>query len=417
MKVVAPVCPGCGAPLVVKRRQDKVTCGYCGLTSTIERDSPPPNPEDHKAQTVYVPDPSPVLGFVVLAVAGLGIVLGVGVAAFRDQLRGGTAKSSTIVNRVVDPPQLLFLDRPMLGDANGDGHLDVVGKCGIRGALDQDVVAAFDGKTGTRLWVTALLTKDQQARDALRAVVGDKLVIVDKLGKVNAYHLVSGRLAWSSSIPDQAVVVCQSDAQLVVKAKDDSLTGFALASGDKRSLPAGTHCHNVFSSQNDQSPSYSIVEHDHFANLGITSSIDGVSAFRALVPTSGNVVFPYGSRSKGTSVAMVAAVANNQVLWKSLVPGIEPLRTSFSQSNQKATYAAGRLVMSYDMAESADGIRMAAFETATGERLWDVQVKKTRDDANGISSCPDTVYYAVGMSLYALNLVDGRQRFRVGQDI
>jgi outer membrane protein assembly factor BamB len=416
MKVVAPVCPGCGAPLVVRRQQTTVTCGYCALVSTIERDKPPPNPEERKVQTVYVPNATPVLGFVVLAVSGLGILLGVGAAALKDHLNRGTSRIAAVADRGVHAPQLLFLDRPMLADANADGHVDVVGRCGVGGVLDQDVMAMFDGKTGARLWVGALMTKDQLALEALRAVAGDKLVIVDKLGKVQAYHLASGKPAWTSSVPDQAAVVCQSDSELVIKAKDESLTGFVLASGDKRSLPVGTRCQNVFSSQNDQTPSYGIVDSNRFTSVGIPREIDGMSASHALVPTTGNFVFPYGTRRKGTSVAMVAAVADNKVLWTSLVPGIEPLRTSFNASKQQATYVAGRLVMPYDMAESADGVRMAAFDTATGQRLWDIQVTAARGDFNGLTSCPDTLYYAAGMSLYALNLVDGSQRFRVGQD-
>jgi len=111
---------------------------------------------------------------------------------------------------------------------------------------------------------------------------------------------------------------------------------------------------------------------------------------------------------------MVAAVSEKRVLWKSLVPGIDPLRTSYSYSEQKASTASGRLVVPYAMHDSADGVRMASFDTATGQRLWDTEVCKNGCEIYGLASCSDTVYFSTGMILYALNLAEGKPRFHIG---
>jgi len=288
----------------------------------------------------------------------------------------------------------------------------------MEGVVNQDFVAAFDGKTGGRLWVTEPLTKDQQSLHSLRAVAGDKVIVVDELGKIQAYNLASGKPAWNSTASERAEVICESEGQLVVKGRDDKLSGFTLGSGERRSLPLGTQCRNVFSSNNDQAPGYSIVDETGLKSVYLVTGpeLDGFSPSHTLVPREGNFAFSYGTQTEGSSVAMVAAVANKRAVWKSIVPGVEPLRTTVNASTQKATHVPGRLALPYDMTDTAEGVRMVAFDTANGQRLWDVQVHERDYDLLGLSSCPDTVYLSTGKRLYALDWTNGSQRFRIGPD-
>ena len=423
MKVVPPVCPGCGAPLAITHRQREVTCSYCTLTSVIERERPPSNPEEYKVQTVYVPKANPALSGIIYVLTGVGTLIGGGATYTYFSAHSNRTPSAPMMIRSpkdgnVETPALLFLDRPMLADANGDGHADVIGKCSMEGLLDQQFVAAFDGKTGGKLWVTEPLTKVQQSLHSLRAIVGDKGIVIDELGKVQTYHLASGKPAWSSNASDGAGAICEREGQLVAKSRDDKLSVFTLASGEKQSLPSGTDCLNVFSSINDQAPDYGIVAETGLKSVYLVNGpeLDGFSPSHTLIPTEGNVAFSYGTQTEGSGAAMVAAVANKRAVWKSIVPGVEPLRTVVNASTQKATYVPGRLALPYNMKDTAEGVRMAAFDTANGQRLWDVQVHELDYDLLGLSSCPDTVYLSTGKRLYALDWANGSQRFRIGPD-
>ena len=422
MKVVPPVCPGCGAPLAITHRQREVTCSYCTLTSVIERDKPPSNPEEYKARTVYIPKPSLPLSRIIYALTAAGTVIAGAVTYSYFREYSIRAPSAPVLIRTpedsgIETPALLFLDRPMLADANGDGHVDVIGKCSMEGASNQEFIAAFDGKTGGKLWVTEPLTGDQQSPHSLRAIVEDKVIVVDELGKVQAYNLASGKPAWNSTACEGAEIICENDSQLVVKGRDDKLSGLTLA-GERRGLRSNTSCLNVFSSNNDQTPQYDIVDETGLKSVYLVTGteLDGFSPSHTLVPREGNVTFAYGSQTEGSSAAMVAAIANKKAIWKSIVPSVEPYRTTVNASTQKATYVPGRLALPYDMKDTAEGVRMAAFDTRSGQRLWDVQVHERDYDLLGLSSCPDTVYLSTGKRLYALDWATGSQRFRIGPD-
>lgn len=338
MKVVVPVCPGCGAPLAIARKQSQVTCSYCELTCTIERDDPPANPEDHKAQTVYIPNTSPVLAFVIVGSIVMLTLVGVTIGTFSADIanRVSSPPSAAVSGAVASSNDLRFLDRPMLADVNHDGHVDVIGRSGVAGVMDQDFMAAFDGRTGARLWATETLSKEQLSSDGVRAVVGDKVIVADELGIIQAYRLDSGKPAWTAKLSDKVAVLCQDSDQVVIKTVDSSLTGLALVSGAKTAIPAGAHCHGVYSNKNDQTPEYGIVESRNFAKVGLSTQVEDMRAGHALVPSQGHVVFPFGERNIGSSVAMVAAVIGSQVLWKTLVPRIEPLRTYVNENTQFA---------------------------------------------------------------------------------
>jgi len=412
VKIVASVCPRCGAPISVAKHHTQATCGYCQLTCAVEREKPPANLEDRKAEVVYVPQSSPILAIILMSSVALVIF----VSAAGSWIGGRQTSSASTVSSapVTASTELRFVDRPMLADANGDGHADIIGRSCVAGVMGRDFIAAFDGKTGAYLWSTAALSNDQLSLSSARAVVGDKVIVADELGVVQAFRLDSGKLAWKSKLPDKPSVICQDGNQVVIEAIDATLTGFALDSGQSKGLPEGTHCRSVYSNKDDHRPEYNVVERYHFERTGLSIKVDGMDVVRALVPAQGRVVFPLGSREKGTSVAMIAAVSDKQVLWKTLVPGIDPLQTSFSSSAAKASYAAARLVVPYAMHERSEGVRMAAFDTSTGQRLWDKEVCKNSCEMYGMASSSDTVYLATGLIVYALNLVDGTPRFHVG---
>jgi outer membrane protein assembly factor BamB len=411
LKVVPLACPRCGAPLTIGRKDTQTTCTYCGISCRVARERPPEDPRARKADTVYAP--TAYLLPLYLGLGILGLILGAAAAATYGHMTSNARAVRTAASSRSAPQRLLFSDQPMLADTNGDGHPDVVGRCHLLGDVDQMVVAAFDGKTGARLWTTRPLTEEQRSSGGWRYLLGDKLLLLDDLGIVQAFELASGKSAWDGHLPDRPRTVCGHRGQLVVKAEDTSVWGFALDSGRREALTSATECSRIVSNDTP-TLDYRMVKASQLGELGLTVSIEGMSVAHALVPTQGNVVFAYGPRIPGTAVATVAAVADNKVLWKTVVPAVAPLRTSYDSPEGNVTYAAGQLVAAYSMRNADEGTRMAAFDATTGRRLWDIEVHQRGRGALGISSCADTVYYAIDGNVHAIDLRDGGQRFQIG---
>src|SRR5262249_15204609 len=155
-------------------------------------------------------------------------------------------------------------------------------------------------------------------------------------------------------------------------------------------------CTSVPTTHRDEAPGYQIVGWWKFTELGLPQlhEVEGMSAHRALIPNGPGLRFMLGSRSKGSQVAMVAAVDKKKVVWKDLVPGVDPLTTNVNVTTQEAAFGGGLLVIPYDMKDNHEGTRMACFDGATGKRLWDVQVHKSTQVSSGLAMSASDAFFA-----------------------
>jgi outer membrane protein assembly factor BamB len=415
MRIVDPKCPQCGAPLPVHPEAAVVTCTYCATQFVVDRGRRAARPPEHR----HLP--------VVRVAAQGGLALGIGAAVAILSLIGGlVAAGAAIVGSaarggsssgLLGPPHGRFSDRPMLADVNRDGVPDLVGKSDQPSG--EAWIAAYDGKSGAELWRTASLSKDAADTSARRAIVDERIVSIDALGKVQAYDLHTGGPLWAASLGEKAKRVCRGDGgAIVVQTADDARHGLEPATGRPRELAKGAACASVAGSDRDEAPGYRIVGWPEFDKLGIPGlhDIDGMMAHRALIPAGAGPRFMLGARSKGTEVAMVAAVDGKKVLWTTLVPGVEALTTTVNVLTQEAAYVNGLLVVPYDMKDSNAGVRMACFDGATGRRLWDVQVHHHTQVASGLAVTPSVVFFASWTAAYALSLKTGKPLFLVGTE-
>ncbi|WP_437726246.1 outer membrane protein assembly factor BamB family protein [Sorangium sp. So ce861] len=412
-RIVDTRCPRCGAPLPVQPGMDSVTCQYCGARSLIDRGRKPTTaPVPQGMHVVRVAPPS--ANVAVFAVMGVVAAMGVagGVAAFVTQSAPGASGARPVLGI---GPSVQFKDRPMLADVNGDGAPDVIGKSGI--PAGEEWIAAFDGRDGKQVWKTAALAKDATGHEARRAVVFDRVISIDGLGKAQAYDLRTGAPAWSASLGEKPKRVCQGDGVIVVETVDDAKHGLEPASGRRRELAKGAACKPVPSSKDDEAPGYRLVSWSDFDDLGLPElhAIEGMSAHRALVPSGPGPRFMLGRRSKGSQVRMVAAVDKKKVLWKDVVPGVDPLTTR-AMGTEEAAYEGGLLVVPYDMNDHSQGTRLACFDGATGKRLWDVQVHKKSQVSSGISASANDVFFATWTAVYVISLKTGQLRYVIGTE-
>lgn len=406
-KLVSAKCPHCGAPVQIPPDLDHVICGYCQHGSSIQRGrsvaSPPQGPVIHVPTTSWNP--------VVFAIVGGTLLFGSAISALMAQL----AKPGLISGGIATAgePSLYFSDIPFLFDVNGDGVIDVIGKSEIPAGATW--IAAYDGRNGKELWRTSEISKE--AAGGLRGLASDVLVSVDELGKVQAYRAHNGQPAWASQLGEQARDICRGEGFVRIRTADNQQHSLSLATGQKLLNQADTPCRTIPITRSDTGIGYRVVSWTEFRKLGLpdTSSIPGMSAHRALVPDEGKRAFMLGSKSPGSSVAMIAAVEGKKVLWSSLVPGIDPLTTDVNVTTQIAAVSGSRVVVPYRL-KTSNGVRMAAFDTNTGTRLWDVAVHDKSDTMNGIAATEQDVYFASWTALYVLRADTGELRFRVGKE-
>ncbi|MBZ5708536.1 zinc finger domain-containing protein [Nannocystis pusilla] len=418
-RVIDIKCPTCSAPLQITPGAQQVTCKYCGGTSVIDRGAARPAGGGTVVQAPK-PNTAPLVlagALAGLATIGAGVALAVNTASVDLPAIAPPGAPATAAkgSAAAVPDKLRFGDQPMLADVDGDGTIDVVGKVDQTG--DPYTIAAFNGRDGAILWQTEPLTKDAQDGSAKRAIVHGRLLSIDGLGKVQAYELRTGTPAWSTLLGEKAQRVCAGESLIVVETADEVRHGLDPPSGKKQTLDKKTPCTPVFSSDEEETPGYTMIGWWDFDKHRLDKNeVDGLSAHRALIPADPEAPrFVLGSRDKGTSVAMVGAVAKRDVLWKDVVPGVDPLTTTVNVTTQQAAYADGRLVIPYNMKDSGGGVRMACFDARTGTRLWDVQVHKGSQVSSGIAVTADDVFYATWTELHVLSLKTGELRFRLGK--
>jgi len=418
--IVEAKCPKCGAPLHVQPAAEVVRCSYCGNESIIQQRGKQfsPRPEMRHMTVVQVgAQPARAIFAVIPAIL---MSVGIGFAVLMS-MRSSSSSSGGLIPGLPGlsnalGPSAYFSDKPMLADVNGDGVIDVVGKSNTPGG--DNWIAAFNGKDGKQIWKTANITKEAAEANTIRAILFDRLLSTDSLGKVQAYDLKTGQPSWSVGLSDKAKHICEAEGSIVIDTDDKERTVLDAGTGKKKPNQNITKCKNVPTSERDITENFTIIGWWDFEKNGLPSlhSIDGMDAHRALIPNSGPE-FAIGSKSKGTSVAMIAMIDKGKVAWKDVVPGVDPLTTSVNVTTQLAAYSNNRLAVPYNMKDAATGgVRMACFDTTSGTRIWDVEIHKKSQVEEGIDIAGDTIFYASWTMLYAVDLKTGKIRYTIGTE-
>ena len=420
-KLDTSTCPKCGAPLDVHRGTTEVTCGYCGNVALVDQERPRP-PDAAPMMTAGPPRRSTALA-IFPAVFGAAVAVAAAMS-IRHRATSWTASNGSAGGGLSSSSERLsFDDSPMLADVDGDGTPDVVAHCQTYDSNGNEThfLAAYDGATGKQLWRSAPGAKDAFA--GKRALVGSYVINVDELGKVQAFHLSNGTPAWSALLGEKAERFCADGSSVIIEARDDTYTRFDLATGKKGTIATTRDkrpsCAPVYASGSGETPAFRLIGWPDFAANGLPEldTTPGMSAHRALVPVvrGSGPSFLLGSKDKGTSVAMVAAVEGGKVTWKDVVPGVDALTTDVNVTTILAAAGGGRVVIPYGL-RNEKGVRMACFDARSGTRVWDVQVHGASNVESGLTIEAGRVYYASWTALHVLSLADGKRVFMIGHD-
>lgn len=307
---------------------------------------------------------------------------------------------------------LRFEDRPFLFDVNGDGTPDIIGKSSSMGS--DAWIAAYNGRNGKELWRSEALSKGASQSTAVRALVGDIFLSIDDRGTVQAYRAKTGQPAWVARLSQKAKSICHGRDFVRITAARGQAHDFLLTTGQEAVDKAKATCEKAVTSGSKDGPAYRIVEGDDINKL-TGSSLENIRAERGLIPDKGKRVFVVGPRLDGSQASVVAAVEGKKVVWTTNIAAItsgSPTAKPSRSGAEELAFARSRLTVAYTIDSS---VRVAAFDTNTGKRLWDVAVADRSQDANGLVMTNQDVYLATTTLLHVFAIGTGEQRLQVGR--
>jgi hypothetical protein len=216
-------CPYCNAPFAPRPGQTHYTCGYCGEEFDLGGGAPPRPPHPPGSATPAQPRLAIGVTAGVLVMAMMGLVVSFLTApdpAPRvppppEPPRAVTPQPPPRPPQPVAPPappreyvQWVERDAPVFVDVDGDGTDDIVGH--VRhtvGSTTTDTIAAFDGKTFQRLWVSEP-SRGPDASSRTKVIAQDGKLVSTEQRTVNLLELATGKRLGSVPLSDSPRRLC-----------------------------------------------------------------------------------------------------------------------------------------------------------------------------------------------------------------
>lgn len=302
---------------------------------------------------------------------------------------------------------------PQFVDLNGDGALDLVGFADdvlVRDAHSEHMrrVAAYDGKTGERLWSTPYLGSFESAIGMRMGLVHDHVVVVDAGGEARVFKAGGEAPLWTMNLGERLAFVCNGDpGQVVLETVDGRGVAIDLASGATRPATAPSPCATdavalpaVIRSEATAREERSRQDRPSVEGMRVDASLDVSPEVRVVL----------GDKTPGTRVPMVAVLRGGALAWASPVPAHDPLRASGPTDDLAAADDRAVFVL-YELAYKP---RVAAFDLADGRRMWDVAIPER---VKALVPVQDRVYVVYWTALDVLDCETGELRHRIGEII
>lgn len=305
-------------------------------------------------------------------------------------------------------------ETPQFIDLNGDGALDAVGFAEdvlVRDARSEHMrrVAAYDGKTGERLWSTPYIGSFESAVGMRMGLVHGHVVVVDAGGDARAFKVDGEAPLWTMNLGERLAVVCSGDpGQVVLETVDRRSVAIDLASGAARPAAVPSPCITDAVALPAVIRSEATTRDEHRRRRD-KPSVDGMRVDASLA-VSPEVRVVLGDKTPGTRVPMVAVLHGEALAWASPVPARDPLRASGSTDDLAAADDRAVFVF-YELAYKP---HVAAFDLADGRRMWDVAMPES---VNALVPVQDRVYVVYWTALDVLDRETGELRHRIGEII
>jgi len=450
LRAIVVKCPQCGANLRVEEHLTSVTCQYCGTVASIQQRSrvfqvpqplPPqafyPPPQYPPQQLPYVPPIArqrvSALVFLVPIVMMVAAGGGASYLAMRGVAKGTqvAAKYQQVAKQRVD----WYGAAPVTTDVDGDGTLDLVGF--VHYVLDGDHahLAAFSGTTGAPLWQSENLGKSSELNQADLGGAGDFVYWTSVDGVLHARDRKTGAIRWELSLGEKVESMCASPvAGEVTLVTADGQWWIVDATGQKRSTNPLLRLDSSGSKPDDVLKRFLAIGPDGAPGVCVNINtgawqrpvglltldswstlpkIEGMNVER-LIRAAGGPTIAVGSKTPGTRVPMLARLDGKKVPWMIEIPSTD--RLTASSEDHLAGMSSTAVYVLYQPRSSSGPTLLVAFELATGERLWEQEVKQGIGSLTvvGIVVTGDTVTVASWSALQGFATSDGAPRFVIG---
>jgi DNA-directed RNA polymerase subunit RPC12/RpoP len=397
VRLVSVSCPQCGAVVNLDGVGATVRCEYCGTISRVQQRTRilerviPARPEPGAPPLPVVTAPHSRSWKVGLGMSALVMVGVIGASVAMTQVVGGKYFWHSHGGVV-------------LGDVNGDGVADVIGRAYFATGDGSGRLVAHDGATGQELWRSEVYSKDSPLAGSLVAA-GGLVFLVKTDAQVIAYDLTSGKRRFGVGLPEKASGFCAADGGLRIQTADGGEAHID-EQGAVTRVESDEECWEVNrDGSRSTGPGHRLIKRGTFPEL------DGMTVDWGFRRRDGAAVL-LGYRAKGTPVPMLAAHAGAVDFWIQEIPASDPLRAA-TGAVRVASTAGDRVVVAYAPDAKAEGgwgwgSRLTAFSLADGRRLWDVKIPTHRGNALGVQGTPDRVYVSSAGRLHIFSATDGR---------
>ncbi|HOX44144.1 MAG TPA: PQQ-binding-like beta-propeller repeat protein [Myxococcota bacterium] len=436
-------CPNCAAPLEVEEGARRARCSYCGSTSEVGATgmfqvvvTPPVEvrvdlqaelariPEEVRAQAARGGRVIRLIALSAFLVAGGAVLLAL---RLTGALGGGGAG-------LFEHMQWDGGRQAILHDVTGDGRPEAFGMIRLLGGDETPLhLAAFDLAAGSRLWDVQVQPTTDDSHRCHVVLFGGRLWVADATGTLRGLEPETGQEVVRLPVGEQVEALCgNSRGGVEVWLVDKRALRLDPAAGTVEPLgnwSYGTACGGVWSDEEGSTPTTRLdgwprARPEAFwpeiaevpGNVGPV--FDGVEVERLLRDLQGKVDFALGRRKQGTRVPAVLAVerATTRVLWKADLPLGNPLAAKDDEI-RVAGLGGGKVIVPYQVKGAGDTWHLAAFDAASGQRVWDVVLSDSASlsGPGGIASDGTRVYVSQWTWLRVLSLADGAQETVLGR--
>jgi hypothetical protein len=309
----------------------------------------------------------------------------------------------------------------VLVDVNGDRVPDVLGRVRYVLGGDRVMLAAFDGASGAKLWESDVLGTYAETYQGALGLADDALLFAAPSGELRAYGVHDGKKRWASNLPEKAEGFCKADraGEVRLRLADKTYAHVRLSDGQAAAqAPVQAHaakgkdkeadCGRLASDDGKTGDPTCDARSVSFADV----TVEGMSV-HTMIHRPGGPKIVLGTREKGTSVPMIAAVFDDASRnWKSELAGTRPLETG-PFAPEAAAMTASRAFTEYGYTDSTKPHALVCFDLG-GHRQWEAALP-SRDPISSIQATDQRVFVSQWGRLSVYDAATGRASFSIGK--
>lgn len=429
MALFSPKCTSCGASLP-PREEEKglITCDYCGCRFEQKAPPPPPRvkpprppratpPERHE---IVIEAPPVVVVHraarrsgcaIVFAAMFMMVMVGVGAAFLilgKDKLMEIGGRLATQVGRAAGGVTLWdSVGGPPVPVTIG-GEAAFIGR--VRHMPDDALeVAAFRPTTGEAVWTLGDLGTYSEGYQHTRfTVAAGKLLVSDAKGRVRIASLTDGHVERVVELSDKVQFICRIEGGKAVWLDiiDERPLRLDPETGATEPMPRPVQC--------PESQRWRPHE-DRKAAAAMAPPVEGFSAARVL--RVGSTAVAAGVKTPGTAVPQAVGFdpVTKAVAWRASLPAADP-NSVRGNDFEADDLNMGRYVAAYGV--GTKGWHVAALDAKTGDRVWDVALRRlfAVDKVDDLVVSKSYVYVVRTSSLDVLDLANGKRVATIGDE-